>query len=137
MSVESRQRSSPRGGRDGAPTRIAGLGPETSVGVDGPRRACGRAGATPVTLRGPPLPYERWELTAPESYLLRYGLGRNVPAVCAFKLALMDLVARRALSLKGAWVRRRWAPGRRPVWLLADGPMKGSVEAPALVPLIA
>ena len=40
------------------------------------------------------------------------------------------------LTLKGAWVRRRWAPGRRPMWLLGDGPQKASVDEPALVPII-
>src|SRR6476659_600683 len=61
----------------------------------------------------PRLPAQRWELTAPESYLLRYGPGRDVRPVSAFKLALMDLIARGALTLKGALVRRRWAPGTR------------------------
>jgi len=90
----------------------------------------------PVTIRGPRLPDEPWELTAPESYLLRYGLGWGVPSVSVFKLGLMELVARRALTLRGSWVRRRWAPGRRPVWLLGDGPRKASVDEPALIPII-
>ena len=89
-----------------------------------------------MTIRGPRLPDERWELTAPESYLLRYGLGRDVPAVVVFKLGLMDLVARRALTLKGAWVPRRWAPGRRPVYLLGRGPRAAFADEPALAPLI-
>jgi hypothetical protein len=98
---------------------------------------CPGCGATfPVTIRGPRLPDEPWELTAPESYLLRSGLGWDVPAVSAFKLGLMDLVARRALTLKGAWVRRRWAPGTHPVYLLSNGPRKASVDEPALLPII-
>ena len=39
----------------------------------------------PVTIRGPRLPDEPWELTAPESYLLRYGLDWDVPYVSVFK----------------------------------------------------
>jgi len=49
----------------------------------------------------------------------------------------MDLIARGSLSLKGAWVRRRWAPGTRVTWLLGDGPRKASVAGPALAPIIA
>ena len=86
--------------------------------------------------RGPRLPSTPWELNAPESYLLRHGLGKDVRSVVVFKLGLMDLVARRALTLKGAWVRRRWAPGRYPVYLLGDGPRKASVDDPALAPII-
>ena len=84
----------------------------------------------------PRLPARRWELTAPESYLLRYGPGRDVRPVSAFKLAMMDLVARGALTVNGVFVRRRWVRGTRAVWLLGDGPRKASVDEPALLPLI-
>lgn len=85
---------------------------------------------------GPRLPDEPWPLTAPESYVLRYGLGNNAHGLHAFKLALTELVARRALDLRGAWVRRRWAPGRYPTFLLCDGPHKGAVEEPSLRPVV-
>ena len=87
-------------------------------------------------LRGPRLPDEPWPLTAPESYVLRYGLGNNAQSLHAFKLALTELVARRALDLRGAWVRRRWAPGRYPTFLLCDGPHKAAVEEPSLRPVV-
>ena len=85
---------------------------------------------------GPRLPDEPWPLTAPESYVLRYGLGNNAHGLHAFKLALTELVARRALDLRGAWVRRRWAPGRYPTFLLCDGPHKGAVEERSLRPVV-
>ena len=84
---------------------------------------------------GPRLPDEPWTLTAPESYVLLYGLGDKTHAQAAFKLALMELVARQALTLPGAWVRRRWAPGRYPTFLLCDGPR--TVEERALRPVVA
>ena len=100
--------------------------------------ACPGCGATlPVTIRGPRLPVEPWPLTAPESYVLRYGLGNHAHALAAFKLALTELVARRALTLQGAWVRRRWAPGRSPRFLLCDGPQKAAVEERSLRPVVA
>ena len=49
------------------------------------------------------LPTDRWELSAPESYLLRYaGGGRK--GIGAFALALKELVARDALRTEGARV---------------------------------
>jgi hypothetical protein len=110
---------------------------ECGVDLDG-HSVCPRCGSTsPLTIRGPRLPDEPWQLTAPESYLLRYGLDRDARPVSAFKLALMDLVTRQALTLNGAWIPRRWAPGMRPMFLLGDGPRKASVDEPALVPIIA
>ena len=90
-----------------------------------------------MTIRGPQLPDEPWTLTAPESCVLRCGVrGKDFRALDVFKLALMDLVARRALTLRGAWIRRRWTPRRRPMFLLTFGPRKPSVDEPALAPLI-
>ena len=99
---------------------------------------CPGCGATVhMTVRGPQLPDEPWKLTAPESCVLRHGIrGKDSRALDVFKLALMDLVARRALTLQGAWIRRRWAPGTRPMFLLGDGPRKSSVDEQALAPLI-
>jgi hypothetical protein len=100
--------------------------------------ACPGCGATlPVTVRGPRLPDEPWPLTAPESYVLRYGLGNHAHALAGFKLALIELVARRALTLRGAWIRRRWAPGRSPTFLLCDGPENTAAEERSLRPVVA
>lgn len=99
---------------------------------------CPGCGATlPVAPRGPRLPDEPWELTAPESYLLRYEPTNSASSREAFKLALMDLIARDALTLRGAWVPRRWRRGARPWWLLCNGTRKAVLDEPALVPLIA
>ena len=83
---------------------------------------------------GPQLP-QRWELTAPESYLLRY-VDCGATNAGAFKLALIELLQREALVLDGALIRRRWGPGSRSVWLLSDGPRLPSVDEPALVPVL-
>jgi hypothetical protein len=47
----------------------------------------------------------------------------------------MELVARQALTLRGAYVRRRWAPGRYPTFLLCDGPQ--TAEERSLRPVLA
>ena len=99
--------------------------------------ACPDCGARLApALRGPRLPDEPWELTAPESYLLRYGLGDKAPAY-VFWVALMELVARGAFGLDGVRLRRRWGPAFGSVWLLGDGPKKARVDEPALAPVIA
>ena len=64
--------------------------------------------------------------------MLRYGLGDRTHALHGFKLALQELVARQALTVQGAWVRRRWAPGRYPTFLLCDGPRKAEVKERSL-----
>ena len=89
-----------------------------------------------AAFRGPLLPERRWELTAAESHFLRY-FDCDVDAVEIFKLALLELIARQALRLEGAWVPRRWGPGRRFVWLVVDGPRLYDVDAPALASILA
>jgi hypothetical protein len=76
-------------------------------------------------------PSARWRLTAPESYVLQAAL--NPSGVEAFKLALRDLVLRRALlveQLENAGFLRRGPP--RTVL-----PLGTSVTEPALAPLLA
>jgi hypothetical protein len=68
--------------------------------------------------------------------LLRYGLGDDAHATNAFTLALTELVARQALILRGAWVRRRWAPGKYATFLLCEGPRMDSVEERSLRPVV-
>lgn len=106
--------------------------PECGVDVRGYSACPGCGTALPVTVSAPSLPDEPWELTAPESYVLRYGLGDRTHALHGFKLALQELVARQALTVQGAWVRRRWAPGRYPTFLLCDGPRKAEVKERSL-----
>ena len=55
-------------------------------------------------LHGPGMPARRWELTAPESYLLRYADFGGDSEWHAFKVGLMELVARR---VRGCPVARR------------------------------
>lgn len=81
------------------------------------------------------LPSERWELTAPESYLLRYA-GTRPSAVEVFKIALKELVARDVLRLQSARLSRRWGLGTRREWLLTDGPRMDSVTEAALAPIL-
>ena len=106
--------------------------PECGVDVRGYSACPGCGTALAVTVSAPSLPDEPWELTAPESYVLRYGLGDRTHALHGFKLALQELVARQALTVQGAWVRRRWAPGRYPTFLLCDGPRKAEVKERSL-----
>ena len=83
-------------------------------------------------LREPALPSLAWELTAPESFVLRYA--RTDPSfVIVFKLAVTELVARDALRLEGVRLARGWRPGPRRVWLLSDGPRIATVDEPALI----
>jgi hypothetical protein len=73
-------------------------------------------------------------LTAPESYLLRYGDCDPRPAR-VFELAVKELIVRGALRLEGARVRRRLLPGERRVWLLMAGPAMNKVTEPVLEPV--
>jgi hypothetical protein len=82
----------------------------------------------------PPLPSRRWELTAPESHLLRYG--DDASGSTAFKLALMELVTRGALRLEAGWIRRWPGRGTRFAWLVADGHRMASATEPALAPVL-
>ena len=61
----------------------------------------------------PDLPPAPWVLTAPESYVLRYGFTDRTARLGAFKAALTELLARRALTLDAASIPRRLAPGVR------------------------
>ena len=100
-------------------------------------RNCAGCGVTMLEFSGPQLRDEPWELTGPESHVLRYGLGNHAESMAGFKLALTELIARQALTLQGAWVRRGWAPGRSPTFLLCDGPHKEEVEERSLLPVLA
>jgi hypothetical protein len=85
--------------------------------------------------RTPALPEQQWELTAPESYVLRYrATGANM-RLEVFKIALVELLAREALTLQGALVPRV-LPGRRAVWLVADGARLDTITEPALTPVL-
>jgi hypothetical protein len=78
-------------------------------------------------------PSSRWRLTAPESYVLQRP--RPLSAVEAFKLALRELVLRRALRverLEGSGLLSR----RRPRTVLRAGPEYGAVSEAALRPLL-
>jgi len=86
-------------------------------------------------VRGPRLPPEPWTLTAPESFSLRYGAMTGSGAEL-FRIALKDLIWRRALVLEGTRVPRRWAPGTCAVWQFADGPRRSAVNEPTLVPVL-
>jgi hypothetical protein len=75
-------------------------------------------------------PSDRWRLTAPETYVLQ--APRHLSGVEAFKLALRELVLRRALRIEqveSAGVLR----GRRPKTVLRAGTR---VTEPALAPLL-
>lgn len=102
---------------------------------------------------GPPrLPPRRWELTAPESFMLRHAASAGYdPEEGLFKrldrdsalgdrvlgFALMELIAGGALRLDRAWVGRRHRPYRWHVeWLLGRGPVAQSVTDPVLVPVL-
>jgi hypothetical protein len=95
----------------------------------------GRLPRERVNLGARELPSQAWELTAPESYLLRY-VEYGPIAIEAFKLALKELVARDALRLQIAEVPRKRRPGTKTVWLITDGAQLGSVTAPALTPVL-
>jgi hypothetical protein len=88
-------------------------------------------------LHGPGMPARRWELTAPESYLLRYADFGGDSEWHAFKVGLMELVARRVLRLDGAHIPRRILPGSRTDWLLSDGPRMGPLDEPSLARVLA
>jgi hypothetical protein len=82
-------------------------------------------------LHGVLLPARAWELTGPESYLLRY-VGSAASERGAYKVALMELVARRVLRLDGVRMRRRVVPGTQTEWLLSDGPRIDGFAEPSL-----
>lgn len=84
----------------------------------------------------PDLPPAPWVLTAPESYVLRYGFTDRTARLGAFKAALTELLARRALTLDAAYFPRRLAPGVRGVWLISDGPGIDATPEPALAPVL-
>ena len=93
-------------------------------------------GSRPVARVPPALPSQRWVLSAPESYVLRFaglGLDERRLGAAAFKLAVIEVIARRGLRLQGASIERRWLPGWRREWMLADGPQMASIREPALV----
>jgi hypothetical protein len=78
-------------------------------------------------------PSTRWRLTAPESYVLQ--IPQPLQSVHAFKLALRELVLRRALLLEqpeSAGLIGR----RRPKSVVRAGPEYASVSEPALIPLL-
>lgn len=78
-------------------------------------------------------PSSRWRLTAPESYVLQGP--RQLSGADGFKLALRELVLRRALRvelLEGSGPRS-W---RGPRSVLRAGPQYGAVSEPALQPLL-
>lgn len=82
----------------------------------------------------PDWPATRWSLTAPESYVLNYaGEGRGLDA---FKLALKELVARRALRLEPVETRGRRGP-RRERSALSAGPNAAMSAEPSLSPVLA
>lgn len=85
--------------------------------------------------RVPALPDERWPLSAPESYVLRYRATGSNTRLEVFKIALVELVAREALTLRGAWVPRV-LPGRRAAWLIADGARIDTITESALTPVV-
>ena len=76
-----------------------------------------------------------WELTAPESYVLRYAPVTRV-GVEAFKLALQELVVRGALQVVPAHTPRRLGLGRGRRSLIAEGHRFGGCAEPALVPIL-
>ena len=85
------------------------------------------------------LPSVPWELSAPESFALRWlniDCNRRSDAATALKLAVTELVARQALRLDAALVKRRWAPGERQLWMLSDGEKVAGVFDHALEPAV-
>ena len=74
-------------------------------------------------------PRNRWKLSAPESHALLYGPGRHTKQ--PFKLAVLELITRRALAL----VEERGAFGKRKAAVLTAGPEGG--RAPERRPLAA
>jgi hypothetical protein len=85
---------------------------------------------TDATTAGPEWPTTRWGLSAPESYVVLNGPGAN--GSDAFKLGLMELVARGTLALETIEQRGRFT--RKSVAMLRDGPRSG---APREQPLAA
>lgn len=75
-------------------------------------------------------PAKPWELTAPESYVLLHG--RKASGLEALKLALVELVARRALLLEPVEVMELRGRMRRNA--LREGPMLRSISEPSLLP---
>ena len=74
-------------------------------------------------------PQTRWELSAPESYVLMHG--PNADGAEAFKMAVLELVMRGALQIVQAEQRGRF--GRRSqVTVLAPGTGPSTVDAPEL-----
>ena len=119
--------------------RCAGCGVEVHghpacPGCGTPAPEDGSFGAPPDD--APKLPSEPWTLTAPESYALRYGTTDQATHRGAFRVALLELIARRALILDAAYIGRRLAPGARRVWLLSDGPRIAAISQPALTPVL-
>lgn len=82
----------------------------------------------------PDWPATRWRLTAPETYVLNYaGDGRGADV---FKLAVKELVARRALRVEPAATHgRRRTLKERPA--LTAGPLAGMTAEPPLSPVLA
>jgi hypothetical protein len=116
--------------------RCAGCGVELVGHTACP--GCGTPAPADAALpeNAPKLPSEPWTLSAPESYALRYGITGQSTRLGAFKAALSELIARRALVLDAAYIRRRLAPGARGVWLLSDGPRIAAISQPALTPVL-
>lgn len=76
----------------------------------------------------PRLPSQPWELTAPESYVLRH-VGRALPETTG-GFGIYELIARGALRMESARVRR--GLGARERWLITDGDAIDDVDEPAL-----
>jgi hypothetical protein len=85
---------------------------------------------TDATTTGPDWPATRWGLSAPESHVVLNG--PNASGSEAFKLGLMELVARGTLALETIEQRGRFS--RKSVAMLRDGPRSG---APREQPLAA
>ncbi len=79
-------------------------------------------------------PGSRWRLTAPESYVLIYGpqAGGSWP----FKLALMELIAGKSLTLTHAEDRILFGLRKRSVALLSPGPKHGLPQSRSLSALL-
>ena len=76
-----------------------------------------------------------WQLTAPESYVLRYAPVTRV-GVEAFKLALQELVVRGALRVVPVRTPRRLGLSRGRRSLITEGHRFGGCAEPALVPIL-